>query len=248
MKVVGVIPARYKSTRFPGKPLGDIAGLPMVARVYAAAKRSKLLSEVYVATEDQRIVEVCARLGIPAIMTADTHATGTDRVGEVAERVPADIYVNIQGDEPLILANTIDAAIVPLVQKTTEPQATNLCAEISDAAELLNTNVIKVVRGVNQNALYLSRNAIPYPREGRQLKYYKQVCVYGFVRNALLRFCSWPQGALERVEGIELLRFLENGCPVFMPEVMPGSISVDTPEDLRQVNELVLAGQGNPDW
>jgi 3-deoxy-manno-octulosonate cytidylyltransferase (CMP-KDO synthetase) len=238
MNVIGVIPARYRSTRFPGKPLSDILGKPMIYHVYQSCRQASLLSHVVVATDDHRITEVCDQHAIPWVMTSDCHPTGTDRVAEVSQRLDADIYVNIQGDEPMIRPETINAAVQPLID---DPgiQVTNLYTRITEPDELIDTNVIKVVLSPDSYGLYLSRQAIPYPRDRRDLAFNKQVCVYGFRKEPLVRFLNTPQTALERTEGVELLRFLEIGVPVKFAATEGGTAAVDTPADLARVIELM---------
>jgi 3-deoxy-manno-octulosonate cytidylyltransferase (CMP-KDO synthetase) len=240
MNVIGVIPARYKSTRFPGKPLADILGKPMFYHVYQAANKASLLTQVVVATDSDIIASACDTHDVPYIMTSDSHPTGTDRVAEVAQKLEADLYVNIQGDEPMIAPSTIDAAVHPLLDDP-DIQVTNLCASILDPDELIDTNVIKVVRSPDSMGLYLSRQAIPYPRDRQGVGYYKQVCVYGFRKEPLISFLNKGQTHLERVEGVELLRFLEIGVSVKFVEVDGGTAAVDTPTDLARVNELMAA-------
>ena len=238
MNDVGVIPARYKSTRFPGKPLAEILGKPMIYHVYHASTQASLLSRVLVATDDNRITEVCDKYDIPWVMTSSEHPTGTDRVAEVSQKIEADLYVNIQGDEPMILPSTIDAAVKPFLDNN-DIQVSNLCARILEPDELMDTNVIKVVRSPSSIGIYLSRQPIPYPRDRKDAQYFKQVCVYGFRQEALLRFLDTPQTFLERTEGVELLRFLELGVPVKFVVVDGGSAAVDTPTDLARVQELM---------
>lgn len=240
MKVVGVIPARYQSTRFPGKPLAEILGKPMIYHVYHACSQAELLDQVLVATDDEKITKVCDEYDIPWVMTSSRHPTGTDRVAEVSQKIEADLYVNIQGDEPMILPSTIDAAVKPFLEDD-EIQVSNLCARILEPDELMDTNVIKVVRTPSSIGVYLSRQPIPYPRDRKDVQYYKQVCVYGFRKEPLLRFLDTPQTYLERTEGVELLRFLEIGVPVKFIEVDGGSAAVDTPSDLARVQELMAA-------
>ena len=241
--VIGVIPARYKSSRFPGKPLADILGKPMIYHVYHASSQAKLLNHVVVATDDERIAEACDQYQIPWVMTSEAHPTGTDRVAEVAQKLEADIYVNIQGDEPMIHPSTIDAAVPPLLEDE-GTQVTNLCTRIIDPDELVDTNVIKVVRSPSSHGLYLSRTPIPYPRDRSGVFYYKQVCVYGFRKEPLLRFLNTPQTFLEKTEGVELLRFLEIGVPVKFVEEKGGTAAVDTLSDLARVNELMATRSG----
>jgi len=241
MNVIGVIPARYKSTRFPGKPLAEILGKPMIYHVYQSASQASLLTRTVVATDDKRIADACDEYDIPWVMTSDHHPTGTDRVAEVAQKIEGDLFINIQGDEPMISPKTIDAAVVPLLEDESVV-VTNLCARILDPAEVVDTNVIKVARSPESFAVYLSRQPIPYPKDRTDVFYYKQVCVYGFRKEPLQRFLDTPQTMLERVEGIELLRFLEIGVPVKFVEEEGGTTSVDTPTDLARVNQLMAAG------
>jgi len=242
MNVVAVIPARYSSTRFPGKPLAEIVGKPMIYHVYHATKRASLINEVYVATDDERIGQACDQYGMPWIITHGMHPTGTDRVAEAASRLKGDIFVNVQGDEPMLLPETIDAAVRPLLEDTEKEIAvTNLYASIVSPEEVIDTNTIKVVTGVDQGGVYLSRQPIPYPRDREGIGYFKQVCVYGFRRDTLLWFGNTPQTPLERIEGIELLRFLEHGVPVKFIEVPGDNVAVDTPSDLHRVNKLMTA-------
>jgi 3-deoxy-manno-octulosonate cytidylyltransferase (CMP-KDO synthetase) len=242
MKIVGVIPARYRSSRFPGKPLAAIAGEPMVVRTYKQASLASHLTEIYVATEDERIADECKRRSIPCLMTTDSHLTGTDRVAEVAGMVDADIYVNIQGDEPIIKPETIDAAILPFLEGSSDDfSVTNLCSLITDPGEAIDTNIPKVVLTDDSFGLYMSRHPVPYPKDRREVRHYKQVCVYAFRKDALLWYGNTPQPAIERVEAIELLRFLAHRIPVKFVQVEAGNIAVDTPEDLKRVNEILAS-------
>lgn len=237
--VIAVIPARYRSTRFPGKPLSDIHGKPMIVRVYESVSKCSVFDWITVATDDERISEVCDSNNIPWIFTCSDHPTGTDRVAEVAQSVESKIYVNIQGDEPMLEAEVIQAAVHPLLADTNETiSVTNLAAPITNPGEAIDSNVIKV--GFNQTgkAIYLSRLPIPYPKSPDQAQYYKQVCVYGFRKSALESFSKLPQGPLERSEGVELLRFIEHDIPVQFYIVESDSISVDTPDDLARVNAI----------
>jgi len=237
LKILGVIPARYASSRFPGKPLADICGKPMIWWVYKQAKKSKLLTSVIIATEDDRITEVCEKLKIPYIMTSKTHPTGTDRVAETATKIPADIYVNIQGDEPLIDPKVIDAAIKPMISDPSI-QVVHLMSEITKMHELVSTTVPNAVVNHNNEAIFFSRFPVPYPRNPVS-KYFKIVAVYGFRPKALKKFASLPKGLLEHNEEIESLRFIENKIPVKMIEVKSDNIAVDTQSDLKLVQEIM---------
>ncbi|MBW2345906.1 MAG: 3-deoxy-manno-octulosonate cytidylyltransferase [Deltaproteobacteria bacterium] len=232
-RILGVIPARMKSSRFPGKPLADIKGRPMVARVYDAARRSAELTEVVVATDSSEIVEACGDLDIPTIMTDGNHRTGTDRVAEVANKIEAEIYVNIQGDEPLIEPEVIDVAVNGLMSDD-HYQVVNLCMAIDRLTDLVDITVPKVVKGPGGRAVFLSRAVIPYPKNPDAADYFRQVCVYAFRPEALHRFAELEPGPVEASEDIELLRFIEHGIPVRMIEVVTRSFGVDTPADLER--------------
>lgn len=244
MKIIAVIPARYQSSRFEGKPLADICGKLMIERVYLQAKQVKEFEEVYVATDDDRIYNACAKRNIPCIMTSTAHRTGTDRIGEVAEKIPADLYVNVQGDEPLIEPETIRTAILPfLEQPDSDIQVTNLMTEIKDPVDLINFTVPKVLAAKDGRGVYLTRSAAPFPKGNINVKYYKQVCVYGFTPQALKFYCDYGKqygkAKLESVEDIEILRFIENGYRVQYLEVDSDTIAVDTPNDLERVIDYV---------
>lgn len=238
MKCLGVIPARFKSSRFEGKPLADIHGKPMIWWVYNQAKKVKELEDVYVATDDTRIEEVCKKLGMNVMMTSNSHKTGTDRVGEVARKIRADLYVNIQGDEPLIEPETIVKAIKPFYKDNTL-KVSNLMTAIKDPIEVVNFTVPKVITNEQNIGIYLTRSASPYPKSSLDYKYYKQVCVYGFKPEALEFFCSTERGKIEKIEDIEILRFIENGIKVQFIEVDSETIAVDTPQDLLKVNTYI---------
>ncbi|MCC5910848.1 MAG: 3-deoxy-manno-octulosonate cytidylyltransferase [Clostridiaceae bacterium] len=238
MKIVGVIPARYKSSRFPGKPLEEILEKPLVWWVYQQAIKVKEFAEVYVATDDKRIEKKCIDLGINVIMTSTEHATGTDRVAEVAQKVSADLYVNIQGDEPLLQPETIIKAIEPFY-KNKNLKVSNLMTKIKNQAEIINGTIPKVVVNDFGIGIFLSRSPIPYPKGITDIDYYKAVCVYGFKPEALEFFASQNRGYLEKCEDIELLRFIENGIEVKFIEVEQDTVAVDTPKDLEKVREII---------
>ena len=237
MKIIGVIPARYASTRFPGKPLADIHGRPMVVRVYEAASQADTLTQVMVATDSPEIVEACRALDVPTIMTASNHRTGTDRVAEVAMKISADVYVNIQGDEPMIEPEVIDVAVKGLLSDN-RYQVVNLCMIIDRLADLVDTTVPKVVKGPDGRAVFLSRAPVPHPKNPAAAHYYRQVCVYAFRPEALYRFAQLESGPIEATEDIELLRFIEYGIPVRLIEVQTGSFGVDTPADLERARKM----------
>lgn len=245
MKIIGVIPARYKSSRFPGKPLADICGKPMIWWVYQQCKKVSEFDEIYVATDDRKIYDICQALDIKVQITSDTHMTGTDRVGEVARKIPADLYVNIQGDEPMLEPEVIRAAILPL-KENREIQVTNLMTVIQNPIDAVNFTVPKVITNAEKVGVYVTRSAAPYPKSSLEFHYYKQVCVYGYRPEALEFFCrygkEYGKAKVEEVEDIEILRFIENGYKVQYVEVDSASIAVDTPKDLERVRLAMMKG------
>ena len=242
MKIVAVIPARYKSTRFPGKPLADICGKPMIWWVYKEAKKVQDFTEVYVATDDKRIFDACKDLDMNVVITSDSCLTGTDRVGEVSEKISADLIVNIQGDEPLIESATIQAAILPFYNNP-DLQVSNLMTKIKNPVDVVNATVPKVIVNRDDIGIYLTRATAPYPKGSLDYDYYKQVCVYGFKPEALKFFCdygkSYGKAKIEAIEDIEILRFIENGYKVKYIEVETSTIAVDTVNDLNKVREII---------
>lgn len=242
MKIIGVIPARYKSSRFPGKPLADIAGKPMIYWVYQQCKKVDDFDEVYVATDDELIFNTCKELGVEVVMTSNTHRTGTDRIGEVARKIPADLIVNIQGDEPLIEPETIRQAILPFYDNP-DLQISNLMTKIKDPVDVVNFTVPKVIVNKENIGVYLTRATAPYPKGSIDYSYYKQVCVYGFKPEALKFYCDYGmkygKARVEAIEDIEILRFIENGYKVQYIEVESETIAVDTQNDLERVNQYV---------
>lgn len=243
MKIIGVIPARFKSSRFEGKPLADICGKPMIWWVYQQAMKVNEFEAVYVATEDERIKVACEELGVNVIMTSDEHQTGTDRIGEVARKVKADLYVNIQGDEPMIEPETIREAIKPFYDNN-ELQVSNLMTIIKDPVDVVNFTVPKVITNKDGIGIYLTRSAAPYPKGSIDYSYYKQVCVYGFTPEALEFYCNSPRGKVESIEDIEILRFIESGYKVQFIEVDSDTVAVDTPNDLEKVRRIMKEIKG----
>ncbi len=242
MKIIGVIPARYKSSRFMGKPLADICGKPMIWWVYNQCIKVKEFEQVYVATDDERIKTVCEKNGIEVVMTSDEHLTGTDRIGEVAQKISADLYVNIQGDEPLIEPENIRKAILPFFDDDTL-FVSNLMTKIKDPVDVVNFTVPKVITNRNNEGIFLTRSTAPYPKGSIDFSYYKQVCVYGFRPEALKFYCEYGKkygkGKVEAIEDIEILRFIENGYRVKFIEVDSDTVAVDTPNDLTKVNHMI---------
>lgn len=242
MSVLGVIPARYGSTRFPGKALAPIGGKPMIQHVWERVSQSGRLTRVVVATDDERIEGCVTGFGGEALLTRSEHPSGTDRLGEVATRLPADYYVNTQGDEPLISAAAIDA----LVDQVLAEQAAmgTLVRRLSlpaDEAVLADPNVVKAVRGDDGYALYFSRAAVPYPRRPAEARFYKHIGIYMYSHAALTRLCGAPQTSVERAESLEQLRALELGLRILAVETDYDPIGVDVPEDVAAV-EARLAG------
>lgn len=238
MKIIGVIPARFKSSRFEGKPLAEICGKPMIWWVYNQAIKVNELDAVYIATDDDRIQSVCEEYKLNVIMTSSEHKTGTDRIGEVARKLPADLYVNIQGDEPLIEPETIMEAIKPFYENP-DLQISNLMTLINDPVDIVNFTVPKVITNSEGIGIYLTRSTAPYPKGSIDFNYYKQVCVYGFKPKALQFFCNSPRGKVESIEDIEILRFIENGYRVQYVEVKSDTVAVDTPNDLEKVRAIM---------
>jgi 3-deoxy-manno-octulosonate cytidylyltransferase (CMP-KDO synthetase) len=247
MHVVGIIPARYASSRFPGKPLALIAGKPLLQHVVERCRKASSLSEVIVATDDERIRDL-ARKFCRVEMTAADHPSGSDRIAEVAARCPCDAVVNIQGDEPLIDPLVIDAVAGALKGAEMSTAST----PIRLAAEYDNPNVVKVVVNAAGLALYFSRRTIPYLREAASssvseqlaaFPFLKHLGIYGYRREVLLRLVRFPVSPLEAAEKLEQLRALENGIPIAVVKVAYDSVGVDTPEDVARV-ELLLRRQG----
>jgi 3-deoxy-manno-octulosonate cytidylyltransferase (CMP-KDO synthetase) len=243
-KVVVVIPARYGSIRLPGKPLVSLAGKPMIQRVYERARLAKRVNRVIVATDDDRIVKAVQEFGGEARMTRHDHRTGTERVAEVAAHETGDIFVNVQGDEPLLDPAAVDTSVGALLE---EPQAaiSTVATPIRTPADIMDPNVCKVVMDFDENALYFSRAPIPWVRDTGghvQARHLKHLGLYVFRRDALLEYPTLPQGELERIEQLEQLRWLENGWKIRVAEVEHDAISVDVPEDVARVEKL-LAGK-----
>ena len=235
MKVLCIIPARYASTRLPGKPLRDIAGKPMIVRVYERALRARLVQDVVVATDDERIRAAVEAHGGRAVMTRADHATGTDRLAEVAARMTDyDLIINVQGDEPLIEPSVIDALVEPFLADETLTMATAK-TEIMDGAEQENPNNVKVITDKSGNALYFSRARIPYARVPGA-KVYKHIGIYAYRRDFLLAYARMAQTPLELSESLEQLRALENGHRIRVIETDAVFIGVDTEEDLAAAN------------
>ena len=239
MKIIGVIPSRYQSSRFPGKPLADINGRPMIWWVYQQVRKVKEFAEIYVATDSQKIYDVCEQYGLNVIMTSSQHMTGTDRLGEVATKIDADFYVNIQGDEPLIEPSTIKM-IVDYKKEYPKVEIINSMTALQPDEDVTTNTIVKVASADNDDLLYLSRAPIPYPKKGEEVKYYKHLGLYGLSKNALQVFAKSERTKNERIEDIEMLRFLENGYKIKIIDSGSRTIGVDRPEDIERVRQAMI--------
>ena len=236
---IAIIPARLASTRLPRKVLREIAGQPMIARVYDAAKQSPLLRDVIIATDSEEVMQFAQARGWKAQMTSDKHRSGTDRVYEVARRIPADVYVNIQGDEPLARPEHLDALLGPMQDPKVMVSTIKTPCPPQDVD---NPNAVKVVTDLNGRALYFSRSTVPFDRDKTGVvTYFKHLGFYAYRRAALDRFCNLPESKLEAAERLEQLRFLDNGIDIYVAETPFNTVGVDTEEDLRRVEEMVRA-------
>lgn len=248
MKSVGIIPSRYASSRFEGKALADILGKPMIQHVYERACKSKMLSQVIVATDDQRIYDAVKGFSGNVQMTGEC-ATGTDRVSIVAEKLTCDVVVNIQGDEPLLEPQQIDMMLQPFIERPSV-QVCTLKERIHTMEDFLNRNVVKVVTNLEGDALYFSRGSIPSTPANKQQIFsenalvYRHIGLYAFRKEQLLAFTSWKRTPYEIAEGLEQLRFLEHGVPIHVVETDTPLIGVDVPADLERVKQI-LEERGN---
>lgn len=238
MKTIGVIPARYQSSRFEGKPLADILGKPMIWWVHHQFKKVNGLTDVYVATDDNRIVEVCNSFGIKTIMTSNRHKTHIDRLNEVASKIDADFYVNVNGDEPLIEPEAIQE-ILPMNVDPRGIYVANLMTEITNPLEAIDTAKIKIAVDTNGYGMYMARYPIPFPKGSYNFKMFKFVGVQCFTKSALEFAHSTPRGPIEDAEDIDEYRFLENGQKIKFINVKATTLSVDTPKDLKKVVEVL---------
>lgn len=238
MKTLCVIPARYASTRLPGKPLADIAGKPMVCRVYERAAQAGRVSETLVATDDERVLQAVQQAGGKAMMTAKDHPTGTDRLAEVAAAYPEmELIINVQGDEPLIEPKLIDQ-LAAVFDDDPELRMATVMTEMTDEAEQENPNNVKVVTDKNGYALYFSRSLLPYPRHKLGVPVYKHIGIYAYKRDFLLAYAKMAPTPLEQAESLEQLRALENGYRIRVVRTDLRFVGVDTADDLRRVNEI----------
>lgn len=242
MKSIGIIPARYASTRFEGKPLADILGKPMIQHVYERACRSNLLNQVIVATDDQRIFDTVKDFGGNVQMTSEC-ASGTDRVALVTQELNCDIILNIQGDEPLLEPEHIDLMLKPF-HETPAVQVSTLKERIHSIDDYLDRNVVKVVTNLHANALYFSRSSIPSAPANQNIidtdtTVYRHIGLYAYRRKLLLEFTSWERTPYEIAEGLEQLRFMEHGVPIHVVETDKPLIGVDVPADLERVKHIL---------
>ena len=239
MKVIAVIPARLASTRLPRKMLREIHGKPLVVWVYQAVQSSPVLDDVIVATDSGEILEACRKHACHARTTSSEHRSGTERVHEISQSVDADVYLNVQGDEPMIQAAHI-TALVELMQDTNISVGTLRTPATTE--DIANLNAVKVVTDLNNRALYFSRSTIPSDRDGSQPRYFKHLGIYAYRKAALERFVALPESSLERAERLEQLRFLENGIPIYAAETPYDSVGVDTEEDFARVMKILSQG------
>jgi len=238
MKVICVIPARFGATRFEGKPLVEICGKSMIQRVYEQVQQARSIDKVYIATDDDRIKSKGESFGAKVIMTSKDHTCGTDRIAEAIQNIEGEIILNVQGDEPLIEPEALDAVIKPLQEDSNIEMAT-LITPIDDEGEYRDPNIVKAVKDKNNFALYCSRSLIPYSRGGDMTMVFKQIGVYAYRRDFLLAFAKMEPTSYEKVEKLEQLRALESGYKIKLVETTYNPISVDVPEDVTKV-ECIL--------
>tara|TARA_B100000579_G_C22720770_1_gene799267 strand:+ start:166 stop:921 length:756 start_codon:yes stop_codon:yes gene_type:complete len=239
-KTVAIIPARYYSKRFPGKPLANIAGKPMIQHVWERVKQTPSIDQILVATDDERILDIVTNFGGEGVLTSSKHETGTDRIVEVAQEISCGWVLNIQGDEPTVLPSDLDRLIKQTkISKGTK--AATLIYHITDKTQLKDPNIVKVTVNLDNLALYFSRSQIPYQRSGQYLacKNWRHLGVYLFQRNFLMEFSQWPRSNLEISEQLEQLRILENGESILCVEAENEGVSVDVPQDLIYAENLI---------
>ena len=237
-KICVLIPARYSSTRFEGKPLAEIHGQPLIYYAYEAAIHTPGINAVYVATEDDRIRRSVEMFGGKTILTSNQHLTGTDRIVEAIQKIDSDIIVNVQGDEPLVTSSMIQELYAPLLMNQ-NLKVTNLISKIDTIADFVDANVVKCVLNQKKEIMCFTRSAIPYPKSRQAFIAYKQIGMYAFRREALVQFGKMEQTLLEKIEGVEMLRFLENGISIQAVETESKTISVDTLSDLMEARKAL---------
>lgn len=239
MDVIGVIPARYGSTRFEGKVLADINGKPMIQWVWERAKRAKILDDVIVACDNDRVYEAAKSFGANVVLTSKEHLSGTDRICEVVNQIDVKVIVNIQADEPLLEPVMIESVARPILSDPSL-NMTTLMKKIEDPDEVVDPNVVKVITDKHGFALYFSRSVIPYQRDkSYNVSYYKHIGLYAYSKDFLFIFKNLPESGLESVEKLEQLRVLESGFKIKVNETKISTIGVDTPEDLQKVKRVI---------
>ena len=239
MKVIGVIPSRYASTRFPAKGLADICGKPMIWWVYRSLKATKGIEEAYVATDDQRIIDVCVQLGIPAVMTSDSCPTHLERLYEVSTKIDADFYINVNGDEPLIESSAIEAMIPGDDVNPNESYFANGMMILRDPIDAYDSSKIKIATDMAGYGLYMARSPIPFPKGRSDFQLKKFVGIQCFTKKALQFVADTPRGYLESIEDIDEFRFLENGHKIKFILTEATTLSVDTKKDLEKVRMIM---------
>lgn len=242
MKVICVIPARHGSTRFPGKPLANIVGKPMIQHVVERVQTAKQVDRVVVATDHEIICNRVQQFGGEALLTSTKHESGSDRMAEVATRIDGDFFINIQGDEPLIRPELIDELIE--IAKQNETSVITAKVKLKEELDILNSNVVKVVTDKKENALYFSRSPIPYNRTDLNMEYYKHIGIYCFPKKLLKHFVNLPKSSLETTEMLEQLRLLDNGVNIKVVPTTYDAVGVDTPEDIIKVEKIMEAQHG----
>jgi 3-deoxy-manno-octulosonate cytidylyltransferase (CMP-KDO synthetase) len=239
MKCAAIIPARFGSTRFPGKPLATIKGKPMIQWVYENTAFCNLVDKTIVATDSEEIKNAVCGFGGEAVMTSPDHETGTDRIAEVAENIDAELIINVQGDEPLLPAAAIEQAILPLVNNSSIPMTT-LKTKILKNDEITDTNIVKVITDINDFALYFSRSVVPFDRDGNnEVDFYRHIGLYVYRKDFLLKVSKMEQSLLEKAEKLEQLRVLENGYSIMVKETNYYPVGVDVPDDILRVEKLM---------
>jgi 3-deoxy-manno-octulosonate cytidylyltransferase (CMP-KDO synthetase) len=247
MKIFAVIPARYASTRFPGKPLAPIAGQPLIERVWRQVMKAKNIDGVVIATDDRRIASVARAFGARVAMTSVRCKTGTDRLAEVARTMKSgvDAFINVQGDEPLIPPALIDRLAAALRKYHAVPVVT-AAFPITRAVDINDPNIVKLVRDINGNALYFSRSPVPFNRSKSPVGYVKHIGIYGYRREFLLKCAGWPRTSLEKAEELEQLRILENGYRIHVVMSPSDSTGVDVPADIKKIEQLLRRPHHSP--
>ena len=233
MKVIGIIPARFSSVRFVGKVLADLGGKPVVQHVWENAKKAKMIEDLIIASDDERIIKAAEDFGARAVYTSPDQPSGTDRLVEVINPMDVEVVVNIQGDEPMVREEMIDDLVRAILEDKDVYMAT-LARKIEDKDEIENPNVVKLVKDKNNFAIYFSRSAIPYARPETAPVYYKHLGLYAYTKDFLIEFTNFPKSQLETAEGLEQLRVLENGYHIKVIETEFDTIGIDTPEDLEK--------------